>query len=153
QRHGDPDHPERVLDRGPDLLVLLEQVAVVGRPDPARRREQVVVREGEVGAEDERVAEEDPEAQDPRAHAEQNKAAATPDGRPSGAPAIDCRTGRGGEHGRPGLGGADHGGPPPPFLACASWASICLSSDTRALWRFSTWPACHLTANAWIRSW
>src|SRR5262249_8415554 len=146
-------HPQRVLDGGPDLLVLLEEVAVVREPDPARGREQVVMGERQVGAEDERVAEEDREADEPRAHAQQDDTAAAPRRLPPGPPAVDSRGGRGGENGRPGLGGGDHGGPLPPFLACASWASICLSRSCRPAWRSLTWPACHLTANAWIRSW
>src|SRR5262249_40086227 len=137
----------------PDLLVLLEQVAVVRKPDPARRREQVVVGEREVAAEHQGIPEEDREPQQPGAHAQQHHTPAPPDCLPLGPSAIDRRTGRGGESRRPGLGGRAHGGPLPPFFACASWASICLSRSFRPARRSLTWPACHLTAKAWIRSW
>src|SRR5262249_49456346 len=44
-----------------------------------------------------------------------------------------------------------HGGPPLP--ACASWASICLSTSRRPACRSFTWPACHFVMKLVNRFW
>src|SRR5439155_19382117 len=121
--------------------------------DPARGREQVVVCEREVGAHHERVAEEDREAHDPRAHEEQHEPSASPGGFPLDPPAIDRRCWGGSLGRRPCCRLGDQGGPPPPFWAWASCASICLSRFRSPAARSFTWPACHLTTKLWIRAW
>ena len=131
QRNADDDDPERVVDRRPDLVVEPQHVAVVREADPARRAEQVVVRERQVGGHHERVAEED---EKPTIHGlrkartVRRRRHACPPPRP---PAIRRRDqGRGRS---PGL--CDrrqaHGTPPPPFSACLIFASIVLSTSRR----------------------
>src|SRR5207237_2927414 len=139
--HEDPDQPERVPDRRPDLRVAVEQVAVVPEADPLRRRQQVVVREREVGAPDDRIGEEEREAGEPGAHQEQDEPAAAPRSSAPGSPAIDWASDRAGRR-------VDHGGPPPP--ACAFCASICLSSCFSPSCRFLTLPAWYLTVKRLI---
>src|SRR5205823_3645154 len=137
------DEDERVAGRDPDLRVLREQVAVIREPDPAWGREQVVVRERQVRAHRERVAEEGREADDPGAHQEQDHPAAAPGRLAPGPPAVEGRRGR--DRG-PGLDRrrVTHGTPPPPpFLAWASWLSMSLSSFASPPWRSLIFPAAH----------
>ncbi len=111
---------------GQTCVVGAEQVAVVGEADPARRVEQVVVRERQVHAHHERVAEEDEEADEPRAHQGEHEAAPRHAARLRGLPAIGHRAGRG--RGRsPGLcTGVRLTARPPPCPACFIFASIVL---------------------------
>ena len=78
QRHGEGHQPQRVAHRVPDLRVVVEHERVVGRADPARVRDQVVVRERQVHAGQQRIAEEDREADDPRAHQPEHEPAPAP---------------------------------------------------------------------------
>ena len=139
QRHHEDEQPERVADRGPDLRIGAEQVAVVREPDPARRAEQVVVREREVRVHHERVAEEDGEPDEPGAHEQQHGPAAAHRRPPLRPPAVGRRSR--GALVRPGCRRDGHGTPPP---VCFSFASICLSSSARSLARSLALPDCHL---------
>src|SRR5207244_3445052 len=114
---------------------------VIRGADPLRRRQQVVVRERQVDAHHERIAEEDREADQPRRHQQHDEAAAAPcrlPPRPRPVQRLNSRRC-----------GARHYGTPP-ACACFSCASICLSSFWRPFARSPACPACHLTANAWI---
>src|SRR6185436_2416544 len=141
RRNEDDHQPERVLDRRPDLLVLLEEVPVVRGADPARRGEQVVVRERQVRAHHERVREEDRESDEPWAHQKEHETPAAPSGLALGPPAVPHHYGR--ERARNGRRG--HGTWPDWPIA----ASICLSTFASPACRSRgfTWPACHLLMN------
>ena len=98
---------------------VLEHEPVVREPDPARRREQVVVRERQVRAHHERIAEEDREADEPRAHRTRARSRAA--ARPRGAwPAIGRPVGSFARRPR-----SRHGACP--ASACFTIASICSS--------------------------
>ena len=114
QRDHDQDQPERVPYRRPDLGVLREQIVVVRPADPLRRRQQVVVRERQIDAHHERVAEEQAEPDQPGGHQQQDEAAAAP-GRPPPRP-LTLSSESASSHCH-----FCHG--TPPAWACFNWAS------------------------------
>src|SRR6476659_1434453 len=97
--------------------------------------------EREVRAHDERVAEEDGEADEPGTHEREHEASPPPLGPLPGPSAL-----RRGNRGR----ARGYGTPPPP-LACFTCASSCLSRSLRPAGRSFTLPACHFVTNVWTR--
>ena len=132
--------PQRVVDGGPDLRVVPEQVAVVREPDPARRREQVVAREATARRSSRAGSRRRPRSRRARAPGRRARSARR---RHVGAAPGSSAVGRDRGGHRLGRGRRDVSGHRRRRTASSWRRSACRPRRGRRAGRF-TFPACHL---------